>query len=272
MRWSGIIIGAWIGSRIAGPLGTLIGGVLGHLAQKLVGDYADEKSRETNRRANSRTKRQINERQLVFYASIAAMLAKLAKADGHVTAEEIRLVERTFADLGFTGEIRRYCVQVFRKAKDDSHTIYEYAAEFSSIVDSLDTRELLYETLWQLAAADGEISVEELRILKNLPRTLLIRPTWYNIYASQYGVGTDERDSSRRRQSAPPPREESPYEVLGIPSDSTFEEAKRAYRAAAKRYHPDMLRAQGVPEEMIGRATEKMARINAAWEQIKAMN
>jgi DnaJ like chaperone protein len=44
---------------------------------------------------------------------------------------------------------------------------------------------------------------------------------------------------------------------------------RRAYRAQAKKHHPDLLRAQGLPEEMITRATEQMARINNAWEEIK---
>ena len=45
---------------------------------------------------------------------------------------------------------------------------------------------------------------------------------------------------------------------------------KKAYRALAKKYHPDTLRAQGLPDEMVGRATERMARINAAWGEVKA--
>ena len=44
---------------------------------------------------------------------------------------------------------------------------------------------------------------------------------------------------------------------------------RRAYRAQAKKNHPDLLRAQGLPEEMVTRATAQMARINAAWEEIK---
>ncbi len=44
---------------------------------------------------------------------------------------------------------------------------------------------------------------------------------------------------------------------------------KKAYRALAKKYHPDTLRAQGLPDEMVGRANERMARINAAWDAVK---
>ena len=50
---------------------------------------------------------------------------------------------------------------------------------------------------------------------------------------------------------------------------ATDDEVRRAYRAQAKKHHPDLLRAQGLPEEMVARATAQMARINAAWEEIK---
>ena len=44
---------------------------------------------------------------------------------------------------------------------------------------------------------------------------------------------------------------------------------RRRYRELAKKNHPDAMRAQGLPEEMVGKATERMSRINAAWETIK---
>ena len=46
-------------------------------------------------------------------------------------------------------------------------------------------------------------------------------------------------------------------------------ELKRKYRELAKKNHPDALRAQGLPKEMIGKATERMSRINAAWATIR---
>ena len=48
------------------------------------------------------------------------------------------------------------------------------------------------------------------------------------------------------------------------------ETVRKAYRELAKRYHPDRLRAEGKLEEMIGKATATMAKINGAWDAIKA--
>ena len=57
--------------------------------------------------------------------------------------------------------------------------------------------------------------------------------------------------------------------MLGASAGDDVETLKRKYRDLAKKNHPDALRAQGLPEEMIGKATERMSRINAAWAAIK---
>ena len=59
------------------------------------------------------------------------------------------------------------------------------------------------------------------------------------------------------------------YAVLGASANDSADELKRKYRELAKKNHPDALRAQGLPEEMVGKATERMSRINEAWAKIK---
>ena len=55
---------------------------------------------------------------------------------------------------------------------------------------------------------------------------------------------------------------EDPYKVLGVSPNASDEEIKKAYRALAKKYHPD--RNPGDAE-----AAKKMQQVNAAYEQIK---
>ena len=44
---------------------------------------------------------------------------------------------------------------------------------------------------------------------------------------------------------------------------------RKAYREKAKKLHPDLLRAQGLPEDLLAKANEQMARVNAAWDEIR---
>lgn len=244
MGLTGIAMGAWIGSLFGGPLGALLGAVAGNSIEKKI-------------------KAPAQKRAMVFSASAAAILAKMAKADGLVTPDEIASVEAAFNRLGFDQTTRDYAVNVFRRAKDDHHSIYEYATEFAGAVDSVQVRELFYELLWDLACADGVVSSYELTILKRIPNSLKIRSEWFDIHYR-------ERMTSSRRDSyhSVDPLAEA-YRTLGVESNASDDAVKKAYRDLAKQNHPDILRAKGLPEELIGKATEKMSRINEAWSKVK---
>ena len=54
----------------------------------------------------------------------------------------------------------------------------------------------------------------------------------------------------------------NPYKILGVPDGASEEECTKAYKRLAKRYHPDLN-----PDDKD--AQEKMAQINAAYDQIK---
>ena len=71
----------------------------------------------------------------------------------------------------------------------------------------------------------------------------------------------------------PPPRPKSSlqnaYELIGCKSTDDDATVRRAYRLAAKKCHPDILRASGASEGRVAAATEQMARINDAWDTIR---
>lgn len=262
MGWLGSIAGMYLGSHVGGILGGIIGAVLGgKLEEKLKGaaaGSADDGGPYSSRRGENR--------ELVTLTALAAMFAKMAKADGLVSHDEIVACERAFARLGLGGEKRDYCVRVFRRAKDDNHTIYEYAQDYARCQRSIYLREFVYDILWELAASDGILHQNELAILRQIVVPLRIRATYYAFKAAEYGVGGS---GSSRRQSASGGGAADPYEVLGVKRSDDLETIRRVYRAKAKRFHPDTLRRNGLSEEMMGRATEQMAKINAAWDAIK---
>lgn len=270
----GSIIGGILGGR-GGWLGVIGGAFLGHCVEESIAAAQQKKSprRSHYGRRGESTARAA--RVHAFCQSAGAMFAKMAKADGRVSRDEIKTVEYAFARLGFAPEDRAVAVEAFRAAKDDARTIYDYALIFTSVVTNRAVRELFYELLWDLASADGTVSPREDAILRSIPSHLRISPEWYVLHARAHlaGGGSARGGASgrRRAEDTPPPRDRlaEAYATLGVSSGASNDAVKKAYRALAKKYHPDTLRAQGLPDEMVGRANERMARINAAWDAVK---
>ena len=201
---------------------------------------------------------------MAFCASAAAMLAKLAKSDGRITRREIDAVETAFSKLGFRASTRDYAIAAFRRAKDDAHTIYEYAAEFSEAIESREVRELFYGLLWDLACADGAVGSEEQAVLRRMTVALGVRADWYDFFARRHTGGRQMGPSgvgSELRRA---------YATLGVSPAASDDEIRDAYRELAKMNHPDLLRAQGLPDEMIEQATERMKQINDAWQTVRS--
>lgn len=266
MGWKGIAIGAWVGSRFGGSLGAILGAALGHQVEKTFGGAKTPSGEPHSAVPNELDGLSPKSRSMVFCASAAAMLAKLAKADGHVSQEEIRSVERAFERLNFHAETRKYAVDVFRRAKDDSHTIYEYAGEFAAAIDSVEVRELFYGLLWDLAFSDGDAGEMELSILRQITSPLKIRPDWFGYY---YGTHAKGGKSGHAKSGGGNEALLAAYKILNVSPSASDEEIKNAYRDLAKKNHPDLLRAQGLPEELVDQATERMKRINEAWQLVR---
>ena len=96
------------------------------------------------------------------------------------------------------------------------------------------------------------------------------------LFGSLLGGWVERRIRAERLRAgggrrAPRPRENplaDAYRTLGVRPGASDEEVKRAYREKAKACHPDVLRAQGASERKVAEATEKMARVNAAWTAV----
>ena len=265
----------------------------------------------------------MNENQKRFLATLAALLAKMAKADGTVTDDERELIANAWRRMGLTQEQCEYCTAAFKMAQDDGVPINRYVKEFVSTQYAIYTRGFLYDLMWDVACADGVLHPHEKSILSAIPEALGLPPDSFDMgYARHIGthrliVDQEHEDEKRRAEEARRKREEErkrkeaeeaarrqreaesarrkaqekarkreearrrtrmntpsellrmAYETLGCAASASDAEVRVAYRKAAMRWHPDKLRMDGVPEELIKNANEKMAAINDAWNTIK---
>lgn len=245
-----------MGMLMGGPIGALIGGSIGHLFIDSQAQAVAEAEgyRGQRRPAREPTFSQQEQKQAVFFASTFAMLGKMAKADGKVEQAEIQIVEGFMRDhLRLDNQARMFAINIFNRAKDDAYPYSQYASEFARHFQyDQNMRMVLFEMLFQVAAADGSVHTAEKHLLEETVRYLNIP---HHLF---------EELMARLAPSADPA-----YAVLGLTPEATDAEVKKAYRAKVMEFHPDKIVSKGLPEEFLKFAEEKFKEANEAYEMIK---
>jgi DnaJ like chaperone protein len=190
------------------------------------------------------------EMTVAFTIAVVALGAKMAKADGQVTRNEVSAFREVFRiDPGD----ERNAARVFNLARQDVAGFEEYARRIGAMFDG-EERVLcdLMEGLFHIAMADGSYHPAEDAFLARV--------------AEQLGLSDRRFRSIRARfvaDAAP-----DPYEVLGVDPDTPLEEIRAAWRAEVRESHPDRMAARGVPEEAVKLAEKRLIAVNQAWEEI----
>ena len=213
-------------------------------------------------------KRRIKHREDMFLRRLFGMFAKMAKSDRKVDAWEVHAAEKAFDRFPRAAARRKFCVRVFNEARNSRISLAKMAWDLANKWATPEECLAAYEVLW-----DIDFSIFYRR-----------RSGTFREWSQQDEMR--EREEARRREASrraeanrraeerrQPPRKVSPlqaeYDLLGCPADATDEAAKNAYRMAAKKYHPDILRAGGMPEAEVRKASAMMAKVNEAWEKIR---
>jgi len=238
----GKLIGSGIGLAFGGPLGALIGGVAGHAYDKYKGDDDDADQIGFDPRANTK--------KVAFTIGVIALGAKMAKADGQVTNDEIAAFKEVFH---VPEEEAKNVARVFNTAKRDATGFEPYAQQIAGMfADAPEVLEDLLAGLMHIARADNIIHPKEVEFLQAV--------------ASIFGLS--QSAYQRLHATHLMPDRNDPYTVLEVDHNATDQEIKAAYRRMIKANHPDRVIAQGLPEEFVAVANEKLSKINAAYEQI----
>jgi DnaJ like chaperone protein len=234
----GTILGGAAGFALGGPLGALLGASVGHA----LGGGMAGKIGHAGREATA---------QITFTIAVIALSAKMAKADGQVTRDEVEAFKEVFH---VPPHEMRNVGRVFDMAKQDTAGYEAYAKQVANMFkDDPQVLEDLMGALCYIAKADGIIHPGEVEYLENVARIFGFSGQAYESIKACY-MGTTEA---------------SPYTVMGIDPDVSNDDLKSTYRRLVKEHHPDRLIAKGLPKEFIEVANERLAAINSAYDKIE---
>lgn len=192
------------------------------------------------------------ERSVAFTIAVIALGAKMAKADGQVTRDEVTAFREVFH---IAAQDEAGAARVFNLARQDVAGFEDYARRIGSMfTDQKETLRDLLEGLFHIAMADGFYHPNENAFLETV--------------AAIFGVPKKDFEALRMRFVPDAPRD--PYTVLGVSRDMPIAQIRTRWRALVRENHPDRMIARGVPPEALQLAQKRMADINRAWEEIEA--
>ena len=190
------------------------------------------------------------ERTIGFTIAVIALGAKMAKADGLVTRDEVTAFRQVFH---IPASETQNAARVFDLARKDVAGFDLYAARIrdmfgaghQALVD-------LLEGLFYIAVADGSYHPNENAFLEEVARIF----------------GVQSRDFVNMRARFVRDENPDPYCVLGVDPTADAETVRQAWRALVREYHPDRMISRGVPEEAMKLAEKRLIQANWAYEEI----
>jgi DnaJ like chaperone protein len=256
MGYWGKVIGGMAGFAMGGPFGAAIGAALGHAADNgMPARFPFPFSTVTNTLAGqAKVAALLGQKQQLFSIAVVALSAKLAKCDGPVTRAEIDTFRRQFR---IPDDGVRDIGRLFDQARENTEDYETYATQLGdAFADNHAMLELVLGSLFTIARADGAVNAKEQAFLLGVHRAFRLDR-----------MGWDR--ASGAAPARPPSDEPDPYAVLGVARSANGEELRAAWRKLMRENHPDALASRGVPKDFMDKASQSVARINAAWDRIK---
>lgn len=192
------------------------------------------------------------EKTVAFTIAVIALSAKMAKADGIVTRDEVMAFREVFH---IPAEDEEGAARVFNLARQDVAGFEEYAKRIRAMFgEDQGTLCDLMEGLFHIAMADGSYHPGEDAFLARVAEIFDLPDTAFRRLKSRFV----------------PDAEPDPFDVLGVTPDTPLGEIRAAWRQLVRDSHPDRMIARGVPEEAVKLSERRLIDINRAWEDISA--
>ena len=252
MQWFGKGIGGLIGAAIAGPVGSLLGVLVGH--------QWDE--------SMSGGRRSVREIGRLFFEVTFEVMGQVAKIDGRVSEDEVRVARRIMQGMRLTELQVQSAIAHFTLGKRSDYPLQERLAELAQAVGGrTDLARAFVQIQLQSAVGGGVVGTDKRQALLRVANALgVTRVELEQIEAlvrgfASSGSGAAEPTHTERLANA--------YSVLGLESSASNEAVKTAYRRLMSQHHPDKLVARGLPASMAGVAEQKTHEVRKAYETIK---
>ncbi len=191
------------------------------------------------------------ERSVAFTIAVIALGAKMAKADGRVTRDEVAAFRRVFQIP--PGE-EANAARVFDMARTDVAGFDAYARKIAAMFGpGAPVLKDLLEGLFAIAVADGDYHEGEDAFLQEVARIF----------------GLEECCFRAIRASFVPEATPDPWAVLELPPGTPLDEVRAVWRNRVREAHPDRAIARGLPPEAVRLAEARLIALNRAWDEIR---
>jgi len=249
MQWFGKGIGGLIGAVIAGPVGSLLGVLVGHQFDQSLG----------GRRGS------VREISRLFFETTFEVMGQVAKVDGRVSEDEVRIARRIMQGMRLTDAQVQSAIERFTRGKSADYPLEARLAELAAQLGGHgDLARAFVQIQLQSAIGAGNVGADKRQVLWRVANALGVsRAELAQIEAMVRGM------SGGAAQPTPAQSLDEAYKVLGLVAQASNDEVKMAYRRLMSQHHPDKLVARGLPQSMSGMAEQKTHEVRTAYERIK---
>lgn len=271
--WWGKLIGAFFGFLIAGSTGALFGIIIGNFFDRGLSSHFSQPFWPYQHEKNPNIQR-------AFLESTFAVLGHLAKADGHISQQDIQYANEIMTHMKLNTKQKKSAQHWFQQGKSVQ---FNLSLTLQNLYQNIRQKPILIRlfvnTQYQFVKQSG-LTEKKIEILNQILSHLQLAPLYQHYQFAQdfpwYGrwqqQDTRQEQRSRSYQHQPPPSyhagSEDPYTLLKVAPTASQADIKRAYRRQISHYHPDKLIAKGASASTIKAATEKTQQIRKAYETI----